>query len=110
MSANDLDIAIFGAVMKTIPNSSLDLSVTTTAAADDISEVAGKWVVLEAIGGDVTYKKGDHASTLTAGSSLVLTNGDTVDFFISGDGELELTHVVASGTATLRIHYDSEIG
>jgi hypothetical protein len=116
------EIARNAALHRTIPTSSYRASVTTSIGTIDLGAVtpnrgigagsaqdlAGKYVWLTAIGGDITLmRKPAGGTSPVAGEGFVLKSGTTEELFVDPDGEKRLEHI-AGASVSLDVAWDNE--
>lgn len=123
-SAANPEGAKLGALMRTIPDAVLSISVNTTAtqplssvnptdgAGGNGQDLRGRWVWLAATGADVTILRKATFPT-TAGVGLVLAAGaPPIEFFVDTDdtaGAIATLAARSASAATLLVMWDSRI-
>ncbi|MGE0402860.1 MAG: hypothetical protein AB7T06_39510 [Kofleriaceae bacterium] len=99
---------------RTIPDSKSTESITTSQSNAELSDfgdnnanLAGKWVMFRADGGDVTIQRAASDPTLGAGAGLTIADGEMEELFVDPAGEMTL-YMIGSGSCSLHALYDSE--
>jgi hypothetical protein len=101
------DVALVGAIHRTIPKKFTDVAVTAANGTQSLSGFSGQWIWLRAIGADVTIRLGTGNTIAAAGEGYVLGTADPAaqEFFVDPSDDVTLNHR-ASSAATLRILHD----
>lgn len=110
------------ALHRTIPSSSYRAAVTTSIGSINLGaitpnrgigegvaqDLAGKYVWLTAVGGDITLlRKPSGGTSPVAGEGFVLKSGVTAELYVDPDGEKRLEHIAAA-SVSLDVAFDVE--
>lgn len=120
MAGQSPERAAIGAIQRTIPDSryrlavgaagtTLNLGAVTATEGPDTStakSLAGKWIYLHAVGGDITIMR--TAAPGAAGAGFVIASGEIEEFYVDAGGSLVLG-ARAGSSINLDVLYDTEL-
>lgn len=112
------ELALKGAILRTIPDASDTEAVAATNGSHDLTaygagpvDLRGKWVFFKARGGNVTLRRivAAETPTLVLGQDLTILDGEMEEFFVDKGTTHSSLRTIGSAVCQLDVLFDSEV-